>query len=129
MCKILLNLGKLRFAFPSLPLHPCLWSRLLTVGNRVVDWKKGPELALTLYFETTSFFSVFFLFNIIINYIKNQKIKCSAVRRRKVLRKKGIALLHVIEVGYNTPHHCHAENTKRFELASLSRYSNLRIKL
>ena len=41
----------------------------------------------------------------------------------------GIALLHVIEVGYNTTHRCSAENTIRFGLASLGRYSNLRIKL
>ena len=72
-------------------------------GNRVVDWKKGPELAVTSYFETTSIFFLYFpLFNIIMNSIKNQKIKCSVVRRRKGLGEFGIALLHVIEVGYNT---------------------------
>ena len=41
----------------------------------------------------------------------------------------GIALLHVIEVSYNTPHRRRAESTKRFGLASLGRYSNLRNKL
>ena len=98
-------------------------------GNSLVDWKKGPELALTSYFETTSFFLYFSLFNIIINSITNQWIKCSVVRRRKGLGEFGIAYLYVIEVGYNTLHHCPAENTKWFWLASLSRYSNLRIKL
>ena len=71
----------------------------------------------------------FSLFNIIINFIKNQKIKYSAVRRRKGLGEFGIALLHIIEFSYNTSHrHC-AENTKLFGLASLSRSSNLRFKL
>ena len=98
-------------------------------GNRVVDWKKGSELALTSYFETTLFFLYFSLFNIILNSIKNQWFKCSVVRRRKGLVEFGIAFLHVIEVGYNTPHRRRAENTKRFGLASLGRYSNLRIKL
>ena len=51
------------------------------------------------------------------------------MRRRKRLGEFGIALLHVIEVGYNTPHRRRAENTKPFGLASLRRYSNLRIKL
>ena len=51
------------------------------------------------------------------------------MRRRKGLGEFGIALLHVIEVGYNTPHRRHAENTKRLGLASPGRYSNLRNKL
>ena len=34
------------------------------------------------------------------------------MRKRKGLGEFGIALLHVIEVGYNTPHRCLAENTK-----------------
>ena len=51
------------------------------------------------------------------------------MRRRKGLGEFGIALLHVIEDGYNTPHRHRAENTKRFRLASLGRYSNLRNKL
>ena len=57
------------------------------------------------------------------------EIKCSVVRRNKGLGEFSIALLHVIEVGYNTTHRCPAENTKRFGLASLGRYSNLRNKL
>ena len=72
------------------------------------------------------------LFVIVFTYLftkLNHWIKCSAVRRRKGLGEIGIALLHVIEVGYNTPHRCRAENTKRFWLASLSRSSNLRIEL
>ena len=72
------------------------------------------------------------LFVIVFTYLftkLNQRIKCSAVRRRKGLGEFGIALLHVIEVGYNTLHRCPAENTKRFWLASLSRSSNLRIKV
>ena len=51
------------------------------------------------------------------------------MRKKKGLGEFGIALLHVIEVGYNTLHRRRAENTKRFELASLGRYSNLRNKL
>ena len=51
------------------------------------------------------------------------------MRRRKGLGEFGIALLHVIEVGYNTPHRRRAETTKRFGLASLGRYSNLKNKL
>ena len=51
------------------------------------------------------------------------------MRRKKGSGKFGIALLHVIEVGYYTPHRRRAENTKRFGLANLGRYSNLRIKL
>ena len=47
---------------------------------------------------------------------------------RKGLEDIGIALLHVIEVGYNTAHRRHAENTERFGLASLETYSNLEIK-
>ena len=48
------------------------------------------------------------------------------MRRRKRLGELGIALLHVIEVGYNTRYRRRAENTKWFGLASLGRYSNLR---
>ena len=36
-------------------------------------------------------------------------------------------LATLLEVGYNTPHRRRAENTKRFGLASLSRYSGIRL--
>ena len=128
---MLLNLGKWRFAIPSLPFTSILFYGFdyWLWGDSLVDWKKGPELALTSYFKTTSFFLYFPIFNIMINSIKNQWFKCSVVRRRKGLGEFGIALLHVIEVGYNTPHRRRAEIIKRFGLASLGRYSNLRIKL
>ena len=113
----------------ALPLHPCLWIWLLTVREQSCRLEKKPWIGLNIVFETTSFFLYFSLFNIIINSITNQWIKCSAVRRREGLGELGIALLHVIKVGYNTLHRCPAENTKRFWLASLSRSSNLRIKL
>ena len=112
-----------------LPLHSCLWIWLLTVREHSCKLEERPWIGLYILFETTSFFLYFSLFNIIINSIKNQWIKCSADRRRKGLGEFGIALLHVIEVDYNTPHRCPAENTKRLWLANNNRSSNLRIKL
>ena len=63
------------------------------------------------------------------NSIKNQEHQVLSCEKEKGLGEFGIALLNVIEVGYNTTHRNPAENTTRFGLASLGRYSNLRIKL
>ena len=52
-------------------------------GDSLADWKKSPELVLTSYFETTSFFLYFSLFNIIINSIQNQENQVLSCEKEK----------------------------------------------